>query len=764
MLEAPWKRDLLNSADGRSGSYERRHDFLVWQRLEIIGSTGAINDVGRFRTRAIVFHAVDIKKPLLMAKSKGGRGLMGVGAGRHRRSENSYITAASRTIQASVLFAIAAALWPHPIHAQSASGEVQSILSREIQPKQAVTLQLQQYLLKREPTLPALSNSESWSAQADKIRTHVLEDVVFHGWPRAWVASAPRFENLGEIPGGEGFRRWKLRYEVVPGLDATAVLYAPEPLHGMAPAILVVMGHWLDRGNTMEFNQKQCINYALRGAVVLNPNWIGMGELDQKGNEHYFGAHLDLVGANGVGLFYLAMRRCLDYLCQIPHVDVERIGMTGLSGGGWQTIVLSSLDKRIRAAIPVAGYTRLAGRVERLTIGEPGDIEQNPTDFLVGQDYSTLTAMRAPRPTLLLGNTEDDCCFRAPLIKPEIYDPIRPFFALYGAANDFEFHANWDDPAHNYGLDNRQQSYGFFIKYLGLFGDDREIQVGEDIKTYGELTGAVPKNNLTILELAKQLGRQIPQEPIPSDSGKRADWVASERGQLRTTIRYQPVTVDQAWPVWNTWNKRLESISYRFQMSNGLSATGVWMREISTPNNAPLTIELNDDGNKVAGAETWNRVPEIADRIDRGEQVVVFNTLLTGDAAPEGSAYLIAEMLAAVGDRPLGDEAAQTLALTHWTKQLWNPSRIRVDTTGIRSQVLALVASALEPGLFSEIGTFHGMHSLSYLLDKPVTYQDAPDLFCLDFYRDFDLHGLIALGEPTKVRQESFVEELPRPE
>ena len=67
----------------------------------------------------------------------------------------------------------------------------------------------------------------------------------------------------------------------------------------------------------------------------------------------------------------------------------------------------------------------------------------------------------------------------------------------------------------------------------------------------------------------------------------------------------------------------------------------------------------------------------------------------------------------------------------------------------MRNQVVALVAAALEPRLFSEVMVRHGIPSLRYLVDKPVKYQDAADLFCLDLYKFADLDRLAALGAPT---------------
>jgi hypothetical protein len=69
----------------------------------------------------------------------------------------------------------------------------------------------------------------------------------------------------------------------------------------------------------------------------------------------------------------------------------------------------------------------------------------------------------------------------------------------------------------------------------------------------------------------------------------------------------------------------------------------------------------------------------------------------------------------------------------------------------LRSQLIGLVAAGLEPALFSDLVTHAGIPSLSYLLDKPVAYQDAPDLFCLDLYKDFDIDRLSVIATPVKV-------------
>jgi hypothetical protein len=645
--------------------------------------------------------------------------------------------------------------------AQSDPEVVESILSKQLQSPQVVTYQLQRFLEEKVPALVVPASAELWTSEAERIRRHLLNDVVFHGWPQEWVSSPPHFEDLGALPSGKAYKLRKLRYEIVPGFYSTALLYEPENMQGKVPGILNLMGHFIPAGNKEEFEQKLCINQALKGMMALNLEWINMGDMNTRFNDHYFGSHLDLLGMSGVGLFYLAMRRGLDYLAANPHVDPDRLGVTGLSGGGWQTITLSGLDPRVLVSVPVAGYVNLQGRLERLP-EEPGDFEQIATDFLDGQDYSTLTAMRAPRPTLLIYNAEDDCCFRAPLVRPYVFDPVAPFFQLYEKADVFKFYQSTLISAHNYGLEDQTQALDFFTKQFHLPTERGYIPVGQYVKTFDELKGGIPSNNLTILGLARKISRQIPRPPIPTGPAELKEWEVTQRAELRRVIRYHPVTVSNVMRVTNTHHDQVESVSYRFEMSNGLSATGVWLKDVDTAAPAPLTIVINDKGKKGAGTEVWDEIPEVAHRLERGEQVLAVDLLGMGDAAPDQSFDMMAELLAATGERPLGMQAAQLIGVTHWAEQQWAPSQTRLEGSGIRNQVISLVSSAVDPTLFSQIELNGGMHSLSYLLKAPVEFKDAPELFCLDLYKNFDIDRFAALAKPAEVIQHGFIK-LPTP-
>jgi hypothetical protein len=114
--------------------------------------------------------------------------------------------------------------------------------------------------------------------------------------------------------------------------------------------------------------------------------------------------------------------------------------------------------------------------------------------------------------------------------------------------------------------------------------------------------------------------------------------------------------------------------------------------------------------------------------------------------------------VASTRDRPLGLEVGQLIGAAKWLAQTSAQTTLRIGTTGIRSQVVALIAAALEPKLFSEVVATTGMHSLGFLLDAPVPQRSAPDeLFCLDLYKDSDLDQFRAMAAPTKISEKNFL-------
>ena len=642
------------------------------------------------------------------------------------------------------------------IQAQGRSSLVGPLLEQNLQTPSVVSDELSHFMLQHVPPLVVPGSAQLWDQQTAKIRAHELS-VLYHGWPQNWVDSPTKFEEVSRIE-RPGYRIIKLRFEVVPGFYSVALLYEPTHLSGKMPAILNVNGHGTG-GKAVEHKQKRCINQARRGIIALNLEWFGFGELAAEGNKHSYLRLLDLAGVNGLGLFYLEMRRGLDYLYDDPNVDRARIGMTGLSGGGWQTIMLSSLDPRVGPAVPVAGFASMTTAIEHPNYTGP-DPEQNATDMRDGVDYAQLAGMRAPRPTLLIYNDMDDCCFRAGVVKQGVYSDLKPFFSLYGNPENLDWYENQDPGTHNYQIDSREASYKFFDSAFHLNVSNKEDpDTDGEVRSSEELEVGLPQDNLTILSLAQSFAKSIHHE-APAHPDKA--WIGQQRDRLREVARYTPVTVAHAWLVNASHEAKVESHGYRFEFSNGLSATGVLFRSISAPEDAPITVLISDLGMK-------STVDDVANDISRGQRVLVFDPLFFGENVPgdSRSAGSLAQMLAGIGQRSLGLEAAQVNAVIRWlsedldhgssTPMSGAPSAgkavqpVHMITIGPRTQTVAIVAAALDPDMFASLESRKSIASFGSVFEHPEAYDAASELLCLDLYRDFDLNTLSAIASPVPI-------------
>jgi hypothetical protein len=209
-------------------------------------------------------------------------------------------------------------------------------------------------------------------------------------------------------------------------------------------------------------------------------------------------------------------------------------------------------------------------------------------------------------------------------------------------------------------------------------------------------------------------------------------------------IRWKPSKVDRVWTVAITKHGGVETKSHLFAMEGGLNASGVWLKAIEAPENAPITIVMDDRGRADAAGE-------VSDRVNRGEQVLALDLTFSGDAWKQPAAWQLQQMIYGQGERPLGIRVAQLLALAQWMGERAGGGQPRLEARGIRSQVTALLAAALRPEAFSGLTIREGMQSLAYLLEKPVQFSEAPELFCLGLYQETALDELAKLSAPTSI-------------
>lgn len=622
---------------------------------------------------------------------------------------------------------------PHPL---------QSLLEHPIVGDTLPMAEVQRYCAARVPAMPKVTTVADWEAEAGRIRSAVLERVVFRGEGARWRDTPGRVEWLDTIPGGPGYHIRKVRYEALPGMWIPALLYEPEKLQGKVPVILNVNGHVGAPGKAIPYKQLRCINLAKRGMLALNVEWLGMGQLGTPGYSHARMNQLDLCGTSGVAPFYLSLKRGLDLLLSLEHADPNRVAVTGVSGGGWQSIVIGSLDTRVTLANPVAGYSSFRTRAEHLT--DLGDSEQTPTDLATVADYTHLTALRAPRPTLLTKNSKDNCCFASAHALPPLLEAAQPIFALYGRKDALRWHINDDPGTHNYEIDNRQAFYRMVGDFFYPCASDyqrMEIPSEKEVKNKSELDVPLPNSNEDFNTLARKLCQPLPRDnKPPSDSAALAAWQESQRKRLAEVVKAKHFDV-HAIPLENLEKDGVKASYWRFQMGGAWTVPGVELTSGSTKHTAILVA----DGGRTAVAV------EAARLLTAGYRVLAIDPFYFGESKFPSRDYLWALLVAAVGDRPLGLQASQVAAVARWATSHYSDGPATVVAVGPRSSAFALITAAIEPQAVVRIELRRSLRSLKEVVERNWQVSEKPELFCFGLLERFDLPQITALVTPRPV-------------
>ncbi|MEA3461447.1 MAG: acetylxylan esterase [Bacteroidota bacterium] len=257
----------------------------------------------------------------------------------------------------------------------------------------------------------------------------------------------------------EGYRIEKLYYESLPGLYVPANLYIPDHIEEPGPAILYVCGH--SPGQKVRY-QPYPRKFAELGFVCLIIETIQRGEV--QGEHHgcyargWFNWYSRGYTPGGVELWNAI--RGLDLLSERPEVDPEKLGVTGISGGGAQSWFIAAADPRVKAVAPACGSGTLKSQIGTRTIDGHCDCMVPINTYQI--DFQDIGALIAPRP-LLIAQADRDYLNTIESAR-ELYGDIKEVYDLYGVPENIglvEYPGG-----HSYNKISRQKIHSFFIEHL----------------------------------------------------------------------------------------------------------------------------------------------------------------------------------------------------------------------------------------------------------------------------------------------------------
>jgi len=341
------------------------------------------------------------------------------------------------------------------------------------------------------PFTPPTSR-EMWEKRAEHVRMQMR--VALGLWPEPMrtplnAVVHGRFD-------GDDYTVEKVFFQSMPDFFVTGNLYRPKgPLQAgkKRPAVLCPHGHWdearfrllddaalkkeiesggerLAQGGRSIF-QSLGVQLARMGCVAFVYDMLGYCDSQQISQEiaHKFARQRsEMNGRDGWGLFspraesyaqsVMGLQtwnsmRALDFLVSQPDVDPARLGCTGASGGGTQTMILAAIDPRVAVECPAVMVS---------TAMQGGCTCENASLLRIGTGNIEFAALFAPKP---LGMTAANDWTKEMPTKG--FPELQQHYAFLGARENVQL---WPllQFGHNYNAQSREAIYGWFNKHFGL--------------------------------------------------------------------------------------------------------------------------------------------------------------------------------------------------------------------------------------------------------------------------------------------------------
>ncbi len=268
-----------------------------------------------------------------------------------------------------------------------------------------------------------------------------------------------------------GYTIEKLVFESRPKFYVTCYVYkADNAPTGKLPVVVNVNGHWAHKKGEDRL-QLRCAFQALHGYLAIavdTPGWSFEGKslIERRPEGDHNDFKLVQGGSNTTGYYVWDTIRALDYISTRPDADMDRVGLTGASGGGLGTLYTFAADDRYKAAVPVVymASMELAPDNGCLCNHVPGTCQ-------IG-DRSDVIGIQAPKPVYLMG-AQNDGEF-PPAATLLTFRKMQETWDLFPGGKAGVY-AQIFAGGHDYNQPMREAMIGFFDRYVRGVGDGSPV-------------------------------------------------------------------------------------------------------------------------------------------------------------------------------------------------------------------------------------------------------------------------------------------------
>jgi len=344
------------------------------------------------------------------------------------------------------------------------------------------------------------NNVAEWEKRKKELKPCLLEALQLNPLPKS-PASKPIITPKRTY---DGYTVENIAIEILPGLYINGSLYKPSNYKGKIPVILNPDGHW-EKQRYRPDCQYRCAALARMGAMAFSYDLFAWGEslLQFKLADHRRSLAMSVQVLGGI--------RIIDYLLSLKDADPNRVAITGGSGGGSHTVLMTAIDDRIKVSAPVVSLSSYFYGGCPCESGMPIHNCGGRTDNV------EIAAMAAPRPQLIVSDG-GDWTDRMP---EHDFLYLQKMYGWYGKKENVE-NVHLPLEKHDFGINKRTAVYEFMAKHLGL-----------NLKAVQDATGKIDESKITIekesaLYVFGEKGERLPANAIKGFEQLEKLWIKTK--------------------------------------------------------------------------------------------------------------------------------------------------------------------------------------------------------------------------------------------